>query len=70
MESGIRAGNSKNKKGKEKQDSEVSMPIILAPLKAEAGGLGVPGQLKLHESLSKEERPEQQNGDRKEQQFV
>lgn len=46
IERGIRSRGS-NKKIQDKQDPKVSIPVILAPLKAEARGLGVPGQPQL-----------------------
>lgn len=49
-----------NKKSQHKQDPKVSMPVMLAPLNAEAKHLGVPVKPKLHESLSEEEKPQQQ----------
>lgn len=53
-----------NKKIQHKQDPNVSMPIMLAPLNAEAKGLAVSGQPKLHESLSEEEKPNNSNKNR------
>lgn len=58
-----------NKKSQHKQDPNVSMPVMLAPLNAEAKGLAVLGQPTLHESLSEEEKPSNsnKNRDRKEE---
>lgn len=53
-----------NKKSQHKQDPNVSMPIMLTPLNAEAKGLAVPGQPKLHENLSEEEKPSNSNKNR------
>lgn len=53
-----------NKKSQHKQDPNVSMPVMLAPLNAEAEGLAVPGQPKPHESLSEEEKPSNSNKNR------